>query len=515
VQPGAEVVANATMLRGGTLTGLVTDQDDKPVGGVQMRAYAPDRGYEYAVSDSLGRYTFRGLDDDDYRIEAIPGSGRLDLLREWYNDKASYDTATVVPVGNGKTVTADFALEQGALVSGVVTDDGGPVAGIGVDVFDLNGNKSLTAWTNAEGKYMSSALPAGEYKVRFMPGYYGGDGLVEQWWEDRTTEANAKIIYLSAKEHKTGVDARLRPIGNATVPGAPTGVTASAGDEQVILQWQAPVNNGGLAITRYRVEGVPDGGCQTLGKLSCVIEDLDNGQSYQFTVRASNSAGLSLQSTASAAVVPFGKPKPPTAVIATAGVESAAVSWTPGNANGRPITSYTVTSAPGGKTCTTGTTSCTVAGLTGGTAYTFTVRARNDAGDSAASDASAPVTPGGPVAPPAGPPAAGGTGGGVGATPPPSGGAIPPVTAAPSAPSKVKTSVKKRKLRASWASSPTATSYKVRISPAKKPTKGTWKTVSKPSYSSGKLKKGKYVLQVKALGPGGESPVAKITIRVK
>jgi hypothetical protein len=71
-----------------------------------------------------------------------------------------------------------------------------------------------------------------------------------------------------------------------------------------------------------------------------------------------------------------------------------------------PIWKYTVTATPGGATCTTtpgvdpDPLKCTVSGLTNGQPYTFTVKARNDAGDGAASAASAPVTPLGLPGPP-------------------------------------------------------------------------------------------------------------------
>ena len=87
----------------------------------------------------------------------------------------------------------------------------------------------------------------------------------------------------------------------------------------------------------------------------------------------------------------------PTAVAATGGDQSATVSWTaPTDTSGWPVTAYTVTSAPGGLTCTTtGATTCAVTGLTNGTAYTFTVTATSVIGTSPASAASAAVTPGG------------------------------------------------------------------------------------------------------------------------
>ena len=88
-------------------------------------------------------------------------------------------------------------------------------------------------------------------------------------------------------------------------------------------------------------------------------------------------------------------PGAPTNVVATAGNASASVTWkAPANNGGAAITAYTVTSAPGAKTCSTnGATSCTVSGLTNGTAYTFTVKATNSAGTGPASAASNAVTP--------------------------------------------------------------------------------------------------------------------------
>jgi hypothetical protein len=74
-----------------------------------------------------------------------------------------------------------------------------------------------------------------------------------------------------------------------------------------------------------------------------------------------------------------GTPGAPTGVHATAGNRSALVSWSaPASTGGSSIKGYTVTSSPGGKTCTTtGAKSCTVSGLTIGLTYTFTVRATN------------------------------------------------------------------------------------------------------------------------------------------
>ena len=86
-------------------------------------------------------------------------------------------------------------------------------------------------------------------------------------------------------------------------------------------------------------------------------------------------------------------PQAPAAPVVVAGNASAAVTITP--LAGGSVTSYTVTSGPGEKTCTVvaPAISCTVEGLTNGTGYRFRATATNSAGTGAASAWSNAVTP--------------------------------------------------------------------------------------------------------------------------
>jgi Zn-dependent metalloprotease len=180
------------------------------------------------------------------------------------------------------------------------------------------------------------------------------------------------------------------------VPGAPTAVSATAGDGQAVVSWTPPAGNGGSPVTKYTVTSAPGGRtATTTGATTATVTGLTNGTAYTFTVIAANLTGTSAASAPSAAVIPRTVPGAPTAVSADAGNAQALVSWTvPVSNGGSPVTKYTVTSAPGGRTATTtGATTATVTGLTNGTAYTFTVTAANLAGTSPASVASAAVTP--------------------------------------------------------------------------------------------------------------------------
>jgi hypothetical protein len=182
----------------------------------------------------------------------------------------------------------------------------------------------------------------------------------------------------------------------ATVPGAPTAVSALRGNAAVLVSWTAPLATGGSAISGYTVISSPGSLTCTAPATatSCTVSGLTNGTGYTFAVTAANSVGTGPGSS-SQAVTPTTVPGPPTRVTATRGNASVSVSWAaPSLTGSSSITGYTVTASPGGNTCTTaGATSCTVSGLTNGTSYTFIVTAANTAGTGLPSDPSPGAEP--------------------------------------------------------------------------------------------------------------------------
>jgi hypothetical protein len=106
------------------------------------------------------------------------------------------------------------------------------------------------------------------------------------------------------------VDAQLsRIIVPATVPGAPTIGSATAGDGQATVSWSAPASDGGSPVTGYVV--TPYIGYFPLAPVTFasnattqVATGLTNGTTYRFRVQAINAVGTGAHSTVSNPVTP-------------------------------------------------------------------------------------------------------------------------------------------------------------------------------------------------------------------
>lgn len=203
-----------------------------------------------------------------------------------------------------------------------------------------------------------------------------------------------------------------------TSPDAPSGVTATAGNQQVSLVWTVPVFNGGVAITDYTIEYSQDAatwtsfsdGTSTLR--AATVTGLTNGVGYYFRVYAVNSVGTSSASAPSSPVTPLTVPTAPIISQITTGNALLSVAFTAAGDGGNPISTYQYSTDGGAtwQTRTVGSTSSPLVisalstngttALANGTTYSVKIRAVNSAGTGSSSTAvnATPTTfPGAPT----------------------------------------------------------------------------------------------------------------------
>jgi uncharacterized repeat protein (TIGR03803 family) len=299
--------------------------------------------------------------------------------------------------GNGKTlhsfgdsaVPSDGAAPFGNLVlSGQtllgMTDDGG-AAQKGV-IFQINtdGTGYATLHSFSDGTvHNDGAHPQGTLFLQ--------DGVVYGLTYQGGQNSEGTIFSM-----------QLAPV---QVPGAPTGVRATAGDMQAIVSFTPPASNGGSPITGYTVTSIPPGGVDSFAGTTLTthtVTNLANGTAYEFTVTATNAGGTGPPSQPSKKVTTWNVPGAPKITTVKAGNAQASVGFAPPASNGgAPITGYAVTSHPaGGVDTNAGSLSSPhdVNNLVNGTPYMFTVTATNAVGSnvSAASKPTIPATVPGP-----------------------------------------------------------------------------------------------------------------------
>jgi hypothetical protein len=179
---------------------------------------------------------------------------------------------------------------------------------------------------------------------------------------------------------------------NAVAPGAPSNVTATAGNGIVRVSFTEPASNGGAEITGYRVTAST--GQVATGQASPIPLNAPNGASLTVTVAAENVVGFGPESAPSNQVTPApGVPGAPRNVSASALNGAILVSFLPPLSDGgSPVIEYRVTTSDGETASSSSSPIVVEAG--DGTVVTATVVAINANGPGPASLPSQPVTPG-------------------------------------------------------------------------------------------------------------------------
>jgi fibronectin type 3 domain-containing protein len=209
----------------------------------------------------------------------------------------------------------------------------------------------------------------------------------------------AQVSGNGAKGSNSGGGGNPPPNGGGTVPAAPSGLQATAGNAQVALTWAASLGATSYDVKRATTSGGPY--AQISAPTGTTFNDtgLSNGTTYFYVVSALNSAGESANS-AQASAIPTAPTQPqpppaPTGLHAVPGNAQIALTW----AASTGATSYhlkraTTSGGPYTQVSAPTTTGFADTGLTNGTTYFYVASALNANGESANSgEASATPSP--------------------------------------------------------------------------------------------------------------------------
>ena len=207
--------------------------------------------------------------------------------------------------------------------------------------------------------------------------------------------AGVTYSFQIATLNASGLGANSTPAKTAIPYVAPSAVASfsiSAANTSNVLNWTAPSNNGGNAVTGYKWfrsqmadMSVIDASLAVGAVLTSTNAALTNGSAYYYYIRASNAAGLGVSSQIVSATP---RTVPATIVVSNAfGNQQITLSWAVPLSNGAPITGYnlnystTATTGPWTSLSSGMLVSPYVAtGLTNGSSYFFQLAASNAAG---------------------------------------------------------------------------------------------------------------------------------------
>ena len=251
-----------------------------------------------------------------YRVQRT-GSGTWAPNWTTVTGGGSARSQTVTGLTNGTNYTFELRAVNGEGDSSKARTTATPVSGNTVpgaprSFTAIAGNTQVTLSWEAPSSDGGSAITSYSYRVRqtssatWSPDWTDvtGGGIARSQTVTGLTNNTSYTFELRAvngEGDSSSVSATATPVSGNTVPGVPRNFTATVGNAQVILNWQAPSSDGGDPITSYsyrvQITGsgtwVPNWTTVTGGASarSQTVTGLTNKTNYTFELRAVNGEG--------------------------------------------------------------------------------------------------------------------------------------------------------------------------------------------------------------------------------
>ena len=328
-----------------------------------------------------------------------------------------YRVYAITAFGTGTSPTSEAVVKSTA--TSALAAPGAPTALSASAVSPTQINLSWSAPTNNGGASITG------YKIESKSGTGSFTSLVANTGTTSTTYSHTGLATGTAYTYRvyainsvgTSVassEIQATPSSSSApgLPGVPTQLTTNViSGTQINLSWSAPANNGGSAITGYKIESKSGTGSYAIlvantGSAATTYSHtgLTSGTTYVYRVYAITQTGTGLPSSEISATAgsPTQAASVPGAVSSLVAVPSSAtqinLSWgAPANNGGAPITGYKIEVKKGSggsfetliENSQSTATSFAHTGLASGTNYYYRVSAINSAGAGTSSEASA------------------------------------------------------------------------------------------------------------------------------
>jgi fibronectin type 3 domain-containing protein len=187
----------------------------------------------------------------------------------------------------------------------------------------------------------------------------------------------------AAVEGSDSLEVEGTPLGT---PSEPQNLQATSGDSWINLTWDAPSDEGGSAVTNYRIyKGTISGSEVFLMEIGDVLHyndtAVDNGVTCFYKITAKNGVGEGVLSTGTSAT-PRGLPSAPHNLQAASGDSYIHITWeAPSDIGGTPITNYRIYRDEIFLIEIGNVTNYNNTGLTNDQTYTYNVSAKNAVGE--------------------------------------------------------------------------------------------------------------------------------------
>ena len=252
--------------------------------------------------DSDGKITTTIGSDDLAKSVAVQSDGKIvvagsseteensDFALMRYNSDGSPDSSfvpAVTPIGTSSDFANSVAIQSDGKIVVAGSSNNGSDNEFAVARYNTDG--SLDSSFDSDGK-VTTAIGSGDFAF------------------SAAIQSDGKIVVVGSSNNGSNDDFAILRYGQpaATAPGAPTiGAATTLSPTSVSITYTAPTSNGGATIETYTATSSPGsitGRVFQSGSGSITITGLTPSTAYTFRVTASNSAGTSSASGATASI---------------------------------------------------------------------------------------------------------------------------------------------------------------------------------------------------------------------